>query len=1089
MIPDDVLFVSVASSSLPKARLHAVRVGSNPPIVMLAPEKTLECPYNPAHQIRSDVFQRHLIKCAKNHPGVELETCPLNLLHRIKKGYMAEHMQICPDRTQLERHVMESLGIYTEDIMAHLLAVVVAAFLISAVISPAQSVAVMSIDLGSEWMKVAVVSPGMPMEIALNKESKRKTPVAVAFRDGERVFGEDAQNVGSRFPKQAYIYLLDVLGKTPDNPLVQQFLKRFPQYEIVADPETGLAVFRHDENTLYSPEELIAMILNKGREYAQEFVEQKPIKDVVITVPAFFNQAERRAMLRAAELANLKVLQLINDNTAAALNYGIFRRKEFTETPQRILFFDMGASSTVATVASYQIAKTKERGFVETNPQVSIIGIGYDRTLGGLEMQLRLRDHLANVFNSQKKTPNDVFKNPRSMQKLFKEAGRLKNVLSANSDHVSQVEGLLDEQDFRAPVTRDEFETLCADLFERVAQPLKDAVSSAGLSLEHIDQVILVGAGTRVPKVQEKIHQYVSKELGKSLNTDEAAAMGAVYRAADQSPAFKVKKFVVKDAVIYPVQVDYVREVTNEDGTVSSKTVRSSLFGPMNPYPQKKIMSFRKHVDDFSFNVNYGDLSHLPASDAANLGSLNISEVKISGVSDAINKHSANQAEGTSVDMKGVKAHFVLDESGVVRLTSVEYVIEKTETKKHDAESPLSRLGNTISAFFSGGKEENEAGAETEAPSSDAQPKENASASTNETVANAETKTNATSDGKPVVSNIKETLKILEILRDVVEPSAESLETRAKRLEELNAADNKRHEREAARNALESFALDVQDKFTQEEFERATTSEERDIVLAECSTVSDWLYEDGFDAEATEFRSRLSSLKSKTAAIFDRVAEHARRPEMLEYLETSVASSKNFSAEAKAMKEELFTKVELETLDKLITDTEKWRDTKLAEQDALALTSKPVLTLSMIAEKMQALDREIKYLVNKGKINAARKAEEIAAKKAEEAKKKAEADGSNVADEAKKVDDAFKLPPNLFDPSKMTPDQMELLKSMLDEKLKENPESAKVFEQVLKATEKLDLPLKEPEVPSPLPQADKVSKTDASESEVNHSEL
>ena len=189
---------------------------------------------------------------------------------------------------------------------------------------PVRSVAVMSVDLGSEWMKIAVVSPGVPMEIVLNKESKRKTPVAVAFRDGERVFGEDAINVGSRFPKQCYVYLLEVLGKTPDNPLVKKFIERFPQYEIIADPATGLAVFRHDENTIYSPEELIAMILNKAREYAEEFADQKPIKDVVITVPAFFTQVERRAMLRAADLAELKVLQLINDNAAAALNYGIF---------------------------------------------------------------------------------------------------------------------------------------------------------------------------------------------------------------------------------------------------------------------------------------------------------------------------------------------------------------------------------------------------------------------------------------------------------------------------------------------------------------------------------------------------------------------------------------------------------------------------------------------------------------------------------------------------------------------------------------------------------------------------------------------
>ncbi len=163
----------------------------------------------------------------------------------------------------------------------------------------------------------------------------------------------------------------------------------------------------------------------------------------------------------------------MNSNTAAALDYGIFRRKDFNETAQNILFYDMGASSTVATVASYQVVKIKEKGYAEYHPQVSVSGLGYvknviiwlcstlilfnvvvsyDRTLGGLEIQIRLRDYLGKAFNDMKKTKNDVFKNPRAMAKLFKEAGRVKNVLSANVDHFAQVENLIDEQDFRYQV-------------------------------------------------------------------------------------------------------------------------------------------------------------------------------------------------------------------------------------------------------------------------------------------------------------------------------------------------------------------------------------------------------------------------------------------------------------------------------------------------------------------------------------------------------------------------------------------------------------------------------------------------------------
>lgn len=363
--------------------------------------------------------------------------------------------------------------------------------------------------------------------------------------------------------------------------------------------------------TTYSPEELLSMILNKCREYSQEFARQ-PVKEAVITVPPYFNQAERRSVLTAAELAGIKVLQLMNNNAAAALNYGIFRRKDFTDAPQTILLYDMGASSTVASVVSYQIVKTKDKGISETNPQLNVLGVGYDRTLGGLEMQLRLREFLGNAFNGMKKTKTDVFTNPRSMAKLFKEAGRVKNVLSANADHYAQVEGLLDEQDFRVQVTREQFENLCADMFERVKTPVEDALNAAAVTMDVIDQVILVGAGTRVPKVQEKLAAFVKRELGKSLNTDEAAALGAVYRGADLSTGFKVKKFLTKDAVLFPILVDFEREIDNDDGSKTLKIVRRTLFSSMNPYPQKKILTFNKHVNDFNFYVSYGELPFSP---------------------------------------------------------------------------------------------------------------------------------------------------------------------------------------------------------------------------------------------------------------------------------------------------------------------------------------------------------------------------------------------------------------------------------------------------------------------------------------------
>merc|ERR1719431_1985284 len=166
------------------------------------------------------------------------------------------------------------------------------------------------------------------------------------------------------------------------------------------------------------------------------------------------------------------------------------------------MLYDMGAASTEATIIGFQIVKTKEKGYSETHPQAQILGVGYDRTLGGAEMTFRMREFLADEFNAMKKTKTDVRSVPRAMGKLLKEAERVKLILSANNDCYAQIENVMEDIDFKVKVSRNKLMELSADLMERVTGPLERALSTAGMSLENIDQVILVGGGSRVPGVQ-----------------------------------------------------------------------------------------------------------------------------------------------------------------------------------------------------------------------------------------------------------------------------------------------------------------------------------------------------------------------------------------------------------------------------------------------------------------------------------------------------------------------------------------------------------------------------------------------------------
>ncbi|MED6280152.1 Hypoxia up-regulated protein 1 [Characodon lateralis] len=870
-------------------------------------------------------------------------------------------------------------------------------FLILALFPPfTVTVAVMSVDLGSEWMKMAIVKPGVPMEIVLNRESRRKTPTAVCLKENERLFGDSALGVSVKNPKTVYRHLQSLLGKRHDNLQVKIYQKRFPEHQLQDDPVRGTVYFNSSPETQYSPEELLGMLLNYSRELAQDFAEQ-PIKDAVITIPAFFNQAERRAVLHAAQMADLKVLQLIDDNAAVALNYGVFRRKDIDGTAKNVMFYDMGSGSTTATIVSYQTVKTKEFG---TQPQLQIRGVGFDRTLGGFAMDLRLRDHLAMLFNNQKKSPKDVRDNHRAMAKLLKEAQRLKTVLSANVDFMAQVEGLVDDIDFKAKVNRAEFEELCADLFERVPGPVQDALTTADMKLEDIEQVILVGGATRVPKVQEVLLKAVGKEeLGKNINADEAAALGAVYQAAALSKAFKVKPFLVRNAAIFPIQVEFNREV-EEDGIKTLKHNKRILFQRMAPYPQRKVITFNRYTDDFAFNINYGDLSFLSQEDLSVFGSLNLTTVKLSGVGDSFQKHA-------DAESKGIKAHFNMDESGVFLLDRVESVFE-TIVEEKEEESTLTKLGNTISTLFGGGssepttnvtepvQEEEEVLPESAKENKEGQKakdketKDDIGRNTNEeksqeksedTTSKTETpeekggekSENAESEkkAKPQVkrTKISEDVTMELLISDVVDPTADDILSSKKKLQDLTDRDLAKQEREKVLNSLEAFIFETQEKLYQEDHQHVVTEEEQEQILTKLREASDWMDEEGYTATTKELREKLSHLKSLCKDMFFRVEERRKWPELLTTLDNMLNTSAFFLRSAKLIPEDdhIFTEVELNMLEKVINETTIWKNETVAEQEKRSPRERPILLSRDIESKLVLLEREMNYLLNKAK--------------------------------------------------------------------------------------------------------------------------
>ena len=697
--------------------------------------------------------------------------------------------------------------------------------------------------------------------------------------------------------------------------------------------------------------------------------------------------------------SGLKLLQLMSDHAAVALNYGIFRRDEFKETAMYVMFFDMGSSSTKASVVEYKVDKITENGRSETHPHLFIRGFGYDRTLGGSEFDFRLREHLAEQFSKSKKTSVDIKDSPKAMSKLLKESTRVKQVLSANTEHYAQVEGLHEENDFKYLVKRELFDELCSDLYDRVGGPIEMALKMADLTLDSIDSFIVFGGSFRIPKIQEKLAELLNgKEISKNVNADEAAALGAVYQAAHLSSAFRVKRFVVKDASVFPIDVSFDRlYIDEQDGAEKIKSVDRTIFNKMNIFPVKKAMTFNRMADDFSFLVKYSNLDFLSDTERNLFSKTHLLNVAISGVRDAYDK---NMKEENVTD-KGVKAHFRLSDSGMLEILAVDSHFEKKvleEVNKPAEKSTYEKLSESISSFFSSktdekapenatetkeGSENGEStGDKKEEEGADEKPEPTGSEETpkaeGDTKASEEAANKTTSDEAAKEETVKkveektvqhsETLKFDIEIKDLPPMTETAIKESKDKLLKLTLRDLEKLATAKALNDLESFIIGQQEKLdTNENFIKVTTEEERQTFTTMLSAASDWLYDEGIGLTSKEYKTKLGDLKKEFKGVTSRLHEMTERPKILKAVDELLNRTQTFLNISSALPEDMqiFTAVEIETLTKAFNNTITFVNETTAAIEASSPHEMPPVLVADISVKLRELERELGYLVNK----------------------------------------------------------------------------------------------------------------------------
>ena len=372
------------------------------------------------------------------------------------------------------------------------------------------------IDLGTTYSCVGVFQHGK-VEIIANDQGNRTTPSYVAFTDTERLIGDGAKNQVAMNPNNTIFDAKRLIGRNYSDPTVQSDMKHWPFKVGNHGGKPKLEVEYKSDQKTFTPEEISAMVLTKMKETAESYLGHE-VKDAVITVPAYFNDSQRQATKDAGVIAGLNILRIINEPTAAAIAYGLDKKKS-SNKESNVLIFDLGGGTFDVSIL------TIDGGIFEVKSTAG------DTHLGGEDFDNRLVDHFATEF--KRKHKKDISGNKRALRRLRTACERAKRTLSASAQANLEIDSLFEGIDFYTSITKARFEELCSDLFKGTLEPVEKALRDAKLDKSSIDDIVLVGGSTRIPKIQKLLQDFFNgKELNKSINPDEAVAYGAAVQSA-----------------------------------------------------------------------------------------------------------------------------------------------------------------------------------------------------------------------------------------------------------------------------------------------------------------------------------------------------------------------------------------------------------------------------------------------------------------------------------------------------------------------------------------------------------------------------
>ncbi|KAJ8297812.1 hypothetical protein KUTeg_024343 [Tegillarca granosa] len=790
---------------------------------------------------------------------------------------------------------------------------------------------VVGFDLGSYTCYVGVARAG-GIETIANEYSDRCTPSYVSFNEKSRCMGVSAKNQSITNLKNTVSCFKRFIGRAYSDPFVQNEIKNhFRPYEVVQGPDgkINIQVSYMGELQTFTPEQVTAMLLTKLKETAEMNLKTKVV-DVVVSVPSYFTDSERRAMLDTCQIAGLNCLKIMSDTTAAALSYGIYKQDLPAESDKarNVVFVDLGYSSLQTAVVSFNKGKLK------------VLSVASDPSLGGRDFDKVIRDYFVEEF--KKKYKIDASSKPKALVRLTQECEKVKKLMSANSEPIPlNIECFMEDKDVTGKIDRATFEELASKL-----------------SASDIYSVEIVGGSSRIPAVKNLVKKVFGQDPSTTLNADEAIARGCALQCAILSPTFRVRDFNIMEAQPYSITLSWQLGKDNQVADESDNTME--VFPKFHQIPFSKMLTFYRK-DPFQLEARYTHEKDIPIPHPF-IGAFKVNDI-------VAQKNGENSK---------VKVKVRVNSHGIFTVMSAT-MTEKLEDDKADGDKNGpeamdvdSEKKNGEDSQTQGEEQQQEANSESaeQAPMQTDQEGDQAQQGEQKTENKEDKKETKDDNDKKKKKTPKKTVKSIDLPIDsiVQQMTKDQINLLLEKEGQMIMQDKLEKERADAKNAVEEYVYDTRDKLSSV-FEGFAKEADRENLSKLLMDTEDWLYDEGEDQSKQVYVDKLAQLKKLGQPIQDRYNESLERPKAFEDLAVSITKVRKF-IDLYTQKDEKYNHIDaadVEKVKKCLNEKVEWYEKQLTTQNKLQLYDKPAVLTSQIRTTQQNLESTCNPIMNKPK--------------------------------------------------------------------------------------------------------------------------